>query len=271
MDTTLFQWFHLNAHLDVLPRCRWSLDERKWSWGNLRCCIQWYQQHVKWEGVAKGNARFPHGDHSFTAAVHIAWYHRGSKHWRRTGNGMQHTNRSYVGWLLHYPHLLSPPVRSYRAGRWLAPAHVLSETHPAILFRKFPLELCSIHTLVHPKYGCKSTTSYQWAVSHRCAYLSTCSLGMECCLRRSIRGVNIQSVWQIEGRPRGHQSLCWPSNGMGFVTPHVWHIGIGNGWDVCWWVRWKSQQTQRKDWRQENASAITQLSGFYPWTCFSIG
>ena len=153
---------------------------------------------------------------------------------------MQHTNRSAVGWLLRYPHLLSPPVRSCRAGRWLAPAHVLSETHAAILFRKFPLELYSIHTLVHPGYGCKSPTSYQGAVSHRWAYLSTCNWGMECCLRRSIRRGNIHSVWQIEGRSRGHQSLCWSSSGMGFVTPHVRHIGIGNGWDVCWQrVRWK--------------------------------
>ena len=63
-----------NAHLDVLPRCHWPLGERKWSWGNLRCCIQWYQQHVKWEGVAKGNARFLHGDHSFTAAVLLHQY-----------------------------------------------------------------------------------------------------------------------------------------------------------------------------------------------------
>ena len=124
---------------------------------------------------------------SFTAAVHIGWYHRCSKHWRKTGNGTQHTNRSAVGWLLRYPHLLSPPVRSCRAGRWLTPAHVLSETHAAILFRKFPLELYSIHTLVHPGYGCKSTTSYQGGVSHRWAYLSTCNWGMECCLRRSIR------------------------------------------------------------------------------------
>ena len=63
-----------NAHLDVLPKCHWPLDERKWSWGNLRCCIQWYQQHVKWEGVAKGNATFPHGDNSFTAAVLLKQY-----------------------------------------------------------------------------------------------------------------------------------------------------------------------------------------------------
>ena len=159
---------------------------------------------------------------SFTKAVHIGWYHRGSKHWRRTGNGMQHTNRSAVGWLLCYPHLLCPPVRSCRAGRWLAPAHVLSETHAAILFCKFPLELCSIHTLVHPRYGCKSTTSYQGAVSHRWVYLSTCNWGMECCLRRSIRRANIHSVWQIEGRSHGHQSLCWS---------HVRHIGISNWWD----------------------------------------
>ena len=137
-DNCVVPW--RNAHLAVLPRCHWPLDERKWSWGNLRCCIQWYQHHVKWEDVAKGNARFPHGDHSFTAAVHIGWYHRGSKHWRRTGNGTQHTNRSAVGWLFRYPHLLSPPVPSCRAGRWLAPAHVLSERHAAILFRKFPLE-----------------------------------------------------------------------------------------------------------------------------------
>ena len=159
VDNCVAPW--RDAHLDVPPRCHWPLDERKGYWGNLRCCIQWYQQHVKWEGVAKGNARFPHGDHSFTAAVHIGWYHRGSKHCRRTGNGTQYTIWSYVGWLLHYPHLLSPPVRPCRAGRWLAPAYVLAETHAAILLCKFPLELCSIHTLVHPGYACKSTTSYQ--------------------------------------------------------------------------------------------------------------
>ena len=54
----------------------------------------------------------------------------------------------------------------------------------------------------------QSTTSYRGAVSHRWAYLSTCSWGMECCLRRTIQRANIHSVWQIEGRSRGHQFLC---------------------------------------------------------------